>query len=378
MRELLQEWASINSFSYSLTGLAELRESIRDCAAVLGADVRELELRAQEVVDSSGRVVRKELGKALWIRKRPEAPRRIFLGIHMDTVYPPEHVFPLRIEGQKLCGPAVADAKGGLVVMLTALEAWERSAAASRIGWEALINPDEEIGSPGSGPLFAEAARRNNWGLLFEPSWEDGSLVSHRRGSGNFTLVVRGRAAHAGRDPEAGRNAIHVLAGLIVALQAMASAHITVNVGKVEGGGPVNVVPDLAIGRFNVRVDDQAQQRQVERELAQIVQQYDGRDGIGVELHGGFHCPPKAIDERTERLLEVIRECGRELGLELSWRGSGGVSDGNKLAAGGLPTVDSLGVRGGGIHSDGEYMMLDSLVERAKLAVMVIMRLAEE
>jgi glutamate carboxypeptidase len=270
----------------------------------------------------------------------------------------------------------VADAKGGLAIMLVAVEAIERSPWAKNVGWEVLINPDEEIGSPGSSPLFELAARRNHLGLLFEPAFGEADLVSERAGSATFTAVVRGRSAHAGRDPQAGRNAIHAMAGMIVSLSRLASDNITVNVGKVEGGGPVNVVPDLATCRFNVRVKTPEQQQTVTRDIERIVAESGNADGISVKLHGGFHRPPKPLDDATRRLLEETIACGKELGLTIGHQRSGGVSDGNQLAAAGLPNLDSLGPRGGRIHSAEEFVLLDSLTERAKLAALVMMKLA--
>ena len=150
-------------------------------------------------------------------------------------------------------GPGVIDAKGGLVVLLTAIDAVERSDLAGNLGWELFLNTDEEIGSPGSAAFFAEAAKRNHLALLFEPAMPDGALVSERKGSGNFSLVVRGRAAHAGRDFSAGRNAIVAAADFAVAVHRLNGTipEVTLNVARIDGGGPANVVPDLAVCRLN-------------------------------------------------------------------------------------------------------------------------------
>ena len=138
--------------------------------------------RPHELEDSAGSAVREPLGKALLIRKRPEAPLRLLLCCHTDTVYPSDHPFQksVRIADNILRGPGVTDAKGGLVVMLLALEAFERSPWSAKLGWEVLINPDEEIGSPGSAPLLIQAAKRNDLGLIFEPSFPDGNLAGAR------------------------------------------------------------------------------------------------------------------------------------------------------------------------------------------------------
>ena len=377
MRRLVTQWANVNSGSHNVAGLTTMCRMLREAWEPLGGEMTEIELADEQTVDSAGHVVRTRLGKALSIRKRPDAPLRVFLCIHMDTVYPADSAFQRceMLDANTLRGPGVTDAKGGLAIMLVAVEAIERSPWAQNIGWEVLINPDEEIGSPGSSPLFEQAARRNHLGLLFEPAFGEADLVSERGGSGTFTVVVRGRSAHAGRDPQAGRNAIHAMAGMIVSLAALASDNITINVGKVEGGGPVNVVPDLAICRFNVRVRTPQQQHAVTRDIERIVAETGSADGISVELHGGFHRPPKPLDAVTRRLLEETIACGKELGLTIGHRRSGGVSDGNQLAAAGLPNLDSLGPRGGRIHSPEEFLLLDSLTERAKLTALLMMKL---
>ena len=297
----------------------------------------------------------------------------------MDTVYGPEHPFQTvrQVDGNTINGPGVADAKGGLCVMLIALEALERSPFADQIGWEVLINSDEEIGSPGSGPLLKQCAQRNQIGLLFEPALPDGALVGERKGSGNFDAIIRGRSAHAGRDFHHGRNAMHAAAALVVALDELnrTMPGVTVNVGRIDGGGPSNVVPDLAVVRFNCRIPTPHFQARLEGELKRIVEEIDQRDGINVELIGGFRSPPKIVDPPTQKLFDQVADCGRELGLSLTWRSSGGVSDGNKLAAAGLPVIDTLGPRGGNLHSTEEFLLLDSLTERAKLTALLLMKL---
>jgi len=380
MRGLVVEWAQINSASHNLAGLSRLSSRLRDAFAPLGGEMSTLELPPCEVVDSRGNISSLSLGKALSIRKRPEASHRVFLGIHMDTVYGPDDPFQNveQTDQHTLRGPGVVDAKGGLAVMLVALEALERGTVAERMGWEVLINPDEELGSPGSTDALAERARRNHLGLVFEPAFPDGALVAERKGSGNFAAVVRGRAAHAGRDFDAGRNAIHAAAQFVVAGHRINGTipDVTLNVGKIDGGGPANVVPDVAVVRLNARVARHDDQHRVEEELNRIAADVAARNEVSVQMHGGFLSPPKRLDEPTRELCDRVSECGRELGLPLQWRNSGGVSDGNKLADAGLPVVDTMGPRGGNLHSPHEYLVLDSLTERAKLTALLLLKLA--
>jgi glutamate carboxypeptidase len=409
MADLVVDWVKVPSGSHDIPGLARMAGKLKSAFSALGGTGEEIPLAQQTAVDSQGSLCGLPLGKALRFRKRPDAPLQVFLGIHYDVVYgehahpvgaygdadgvgvqgqqgsqgsaaaerAPEVTHPIRLENGVLHASGAADAKGGLVILLKALEAFEASPFAAELGWEVLLNPDEELGSPGSLPLLKEAAARNHLGLLFEPSLPDGHLVGARKGSGNFTAVIRGRAAHAGRDPHLGRNAIHALAEFIVDLDRFGKnlPGLNVNVGKVEGGGPVNRVPDLAIARFNLRAGDSVDQAAAEDWLRARAAAFAQREGYALEIHGGFTAPPKPLGGGTLDLLQAVVAGGRELGLDLKWRASGGVSDGNKLAAAGLPNVDTLGARGGDIHSPKEFLILDSLAERARLTALLLMKL---
>ncbi len=396
MAKMVREWVRIRSGSHDVDGLAELARKLKKAFAVLGGTMEEIELPPLETIDSLGRTCAMPLGKALRFRKRPNAPLQVFLGIHTDVVYGdgdhdgaegPEGgkggtgdgdvTSVLREENGRLYASGAADAKGGIAILLKALETFEASPFCTEVGWEILLNPDEELGSPGSRHLLAQAASRNHLGLLFEPCLPDGNLVGERKGSGNFTAVMRGRSAHAGRDPEAGRNAVHALAEAVVALHRFGKTHpgVNVNVAKLEGGGPSNRVPDLALARFNLRVATATQQAEALGYLKELEKEFSGREGYGLEISGGFASPPKPVTAEYESLLMAVRSCGDRLGMELHWRPSGGVSDGNKLAAAGLPNVDTLGAHGGNIHSTGEFLIWDSLVERAKLTALLLMRL---
>lgn len=376
---LVRAWAEINSGSLNLAGLARCTDAVATEFRTLGGEERWLDLPPQTVMNDAGELVQRQLGQAVKFTKRPDAPQRVLLSIHVDTVYGADDPFGVtQPDRHMLRGPGVVDAKGGLAVMLAALEALERSDVAGNIGWTVLINPDEELGSPGSSHLFEALAAEHALGLLFEPALADGSLVAARKGSGNFTAVMHGRSAHAGRDPHMGRNAIHALAELVVKLSELedVGAGLTVNVGRIEGGGAVNVVPDRAVCRFNIRVTTPEDQQAVEARIAQLVARFNVRDGLRLSLHGSFGAPPKPMDKETLRLLGNVAVCGRELGLDISWRDSGGTSDGNRLAAAGLTNVDSLGPRGGNLHSHEEFLLLDSLTERAKLTALLLLKLA--
>ncbi len=379
-RDELLRLSNINSGSYNAGGVNLVAGRIEHLFAPLQARAERIDLPPHRVTNDRGEAVEHAVGRALRLRQRPDAPLKVFLAGHLDTVFGAEHPFQSArvVDGDTLSGPGVADLKGGLLVMLLALSALERSPWKERVGWEALFNPDEEIGSEGSAPLFREAAQRSALGLVFEPSFPDGNLASARKGSGNFDVIVRGRAAHAGRDPHLGRNAICAAADCVAAIDGLNGKRdgVTLNVGYVHGGGATNIVPDLCVLKFNVRTAVPGDERWLQEELDRILIAAQKREGIALELRGHFTRSPKVMTPAIEKLAGMIGDCGRALGLKLAFRPTGGCCDGNNLAAAGLPNIDNLGVVGGEIHSDREFMRVSSLGERAQLSALLLMRLA--
>jgi len=380
---LVATWAGIGSHSLDPPGLARMADA---AAAALGGlgEVRRLPVPPRTWIDDLGREVREPLGDVLSVRHvapRPQAS--VLLAIHYDTVHPPSgepQPVVFAEGGRVLRGPGVADAKGGIVVLLAALEAVMRAGHGDTLSWEVLLNADEELGSPGSAGLLLEAAARHDLGLVFEPALDEaGTLAGARKGSGNFHVVVRGRAAHAGRHFPEGRNAVVAAAELAADFARLTDERpdVTVNVAALHGGAGLNVVPDLAVLRANVRAATEADAAWAAERLSAAVATVDRREGFRASLTGGFHCPPKPLDPPTAALVELLAACGRELGLTIATRPTGGVCDGNKLAAAGLPTIDTLGVRGGGIHGPAEYLVVDSLAERAALVATLLGRLAD-
>jgi len=360
---------------------------VQERLQTLGAKVNRIDLPSAEIINDAGERIAQPLGPAVYAIKRPDAKVKVFLGIHIDTVFAVDHPFQSvrEVDANTLNGPGVVDAKGGLVVLLTALEALERSGFAQTTGWEVLINPDEEIGSPSSVSLLSECAKRNHFGLVFEPALPDGNLVGARKGSGVFTFVIHGKAAHAGRDFGSGRNAIVAAAELVRELHRANTGidsskdrdinpgeGVTFNIGKITGGGPSNVVPDRCVVTLNVRTMHPHDIPLINRHIEHAAETAGRIDGIRVETFGGFSSPPKPLDELSQKLLDIIIQAGRQLDLNLTYRPSGGTCDGNKLAAAGLPVIDSMGPRGGHLHSPEEFVSVDSLAERAKLTLLTL------
>lgn len=376
----LTRLADINSGSLNARGVNRVGEAVTALFEPLAPVVERLNVTPFESVDLTGEIRRHSLGRAVRLRKHRSAPLQAFLCGHLDTVFGPEHAFQntRAIDDDTLNGPGVADLKGGIVVMLQALTALEASPWAGRLGWEVLLSPDEEIGSPGSAPLLTEAAGRNHVGLLFEPAMPDGALAYNRKGSGNFTVVVRGRAAHAGREHHLGRNAIRALADFVAAVDDINGQRdgVTVNPGFIHGGGPVNIVPDTALMRFNVRLEQPEDEGWVEARIQTVLREINARNGIQATLHGSFGRKPKRLTPANEALFEYLHDCGEALGLDVRWRDTGGCCDGNNLAAAGLPNIDTLGAVGAHIHSADERVSLASITERARLTALLLMRLA--
>jgi glutamate carboxypeptidase len=263
--------------------------------------------------------------------------------------------------------------KGGLSVMLAALEAFETLPGEKRVGYEVLLSPDEEIGSPASAPLLAELGARAQFGMTYEPAFASGALADARKGSGNYSLVFRGRAAHVGRAFEEGRNAVIAAADAALALNALngARAGVTFNVGAIEGGGPVNVVPERAVLRFNARAPDAESAAWADAEIEAIAAR--AHDGVAATLHGGFTRPPKPLNAPQNLMLSWAKQAGAALGLALASQPSGGVCEGNNLAAAGCPNIDTLGPCGGNLHSDQEFALIPSFTERAKLSFLLLL-----
>ena len=384
--ERLIAWSGINSGSFNLAGLAAMADNLKALFSPLADSCEVIDLPEREQLDDQGVVQHIQHGRLLSFAKRPDAPVQVLLVGHMDTVFPATSPFQNArfIDDNTLHGPGVADMKGGLLVIYQALSAWEQHPDAAKLGWRVVINPDEETGSIASAPWLERFAKQADLGMVYEPALADGTLAGERKGSGNFSLRATGRSAHAGREFHLGRNAIAALSEALVALHGLnqkaeqEAPGLTVNIGRIHGGGPVNVVPDMAVAHFNVRLADSGNQAWFSQQLAQIVEQINLQDGISLELFGGFTRPAKTATPAYQMLCQWLTECGDELSVPVTFKATGGCCDGNNLAAAGLPNIDTLGVRGGQIHTEQEFMFVDSLAERAKLSLLLLERAASD
>lgn len=379
MLSQIERWAAINSGSSNLDGLRCLAGMLADAFTDLPGNIRLINPDPVESVTPDGAIRQIQNGQHLHLSVRPEAPVQLLLTGHMDTVFPADHPFQICFwqDEDVLRGPGVADMKGGLAVMLAALRALERSSVAPAFGYDVVINSDEETGSGSSARLIVDCARGKTAALTYEPALPDGTLAGARPGSGNFSIIIGGRSAHAGRNPEDGRNAVVAAADLALRLKSAALPDLGINPARIDGGGPNNVVPAHAVLRVNLRPQTPEAERDARRLLTELTAGIARAHDVQVHVHGDFNRPPKPLDPAAERLFNLVREAGGDLGVPISWAATGGVCDGNNIAACGIPVVDTMGPRGGAIHSSDEYLISSSLEERAALSALAIKRIID-
>lgn len=310
-------------------------------------------------------------------REAAGARRRLLISGHLDTVHDPAGPFrelKIAADGKTATGPGCVDMKGGLVIAVHALEALAEAGVDAH--WTFVLNSDEETGSYHSEAALRALAPRHDAGLVLEPALPDGGLVVERPGSGQFMIEVRGKAAHVGRDFASGVSAVNALAGLLTKLAAMArpAEGLIVNVGPIEGGTTTNVVPERARAWGNVRFKTAEAGQELERTIAALATATSAP--ARVEVKTSFNRPAKPLTDQTKMLAESARAVAEDLGQKLPFGKTGGVCDGNILQDAGLPTIDTLGVRGGGLHTPQEWIEVKSLVERCQLLALLIARLA--
>ena len=375
------DWALVNTGSWNIEGLRSFSSTVADAFSELDAAVRLAPSVPFERVNASGEVELIETAPVVRVDARPDAPVQIVLTGHYDTVFPPGTFEGVKdIGGGRLNGPGLADMKGGLIVMLEALKAFEMGYLKENLGYRIVISPDEEIGNFASNDAIFDAAQSGAMvGLTYEPCMETGELAGGRKGAAVFDISLRGKAAHAGRAKLEGRSAINDAAKIVVALEELNERMdgATVNVGAIEGGSAVNIVPDLAVIRFGSRAPDRETAEWVTREVEGITENVTKDSGVTAKIHGGFYRPPKPRNEAQSALFDVIRDTGKILDLDIRFADTGGVCEGNNVFAAGVPNVDTLGVRGGRIHSSEEFVEVDSFSERASLSALILNRLAD-
>jgi glutamate carboxypeptidase len=287
---------------------------------------------------------------------------------HLDTVWPVGSLkrLPFRVTPEgRAHGPGIFDMKSGVAILVESLRTIVSQRLATKRPVTLLLTCDEEIGSRTSRPLIEEDAK-NAAALILEPPISGGVVKTGRKGIGTFTVRALGRAAHAGLDPEKGVNAIVELAHQTLRLSALNDygRGVTVSVGLVEGGSALNVVPACASAKVDVRFWTPEDGKNL---IAAIRGLTPVTAGAKIEVSGGINRPPMPRSEKNIALYEHARDLAAELGFELKDEVVGGGSDGNFIAAMGVPTLDGLGVDGAGAHAEHEHIVIDDIPRRAAL-----------
>jgi glutamate carboxypeptidase len=369
----LETLANTDCGTHNKAGVDAVARVIRERMRAFGA----------EVVDFP----QDKYGDMLYARWRGRGPstssgaRVVMIG-HMDTVYSDgtaaQH--PFHKLGLRLKGPGVNDMKSGLLSGLYAAYAIVQSGFDNFAELGLFCNSEEEIGSPISRGLYPNFVRGADAALVLEPARESGAIVSARKGVGHYTITVRGKAAHAGVEPEQGANANLALAQHTIAFQALNGFRpgLTVNVGVVRGGTRPNVVADLATADVDVRIPRAADAAPLEQAMREILAR-PVVPGTTAELSGEIDNPPMEKTAATARLVEMAKRAARELGFELEDVTTGGGSDGNYTASLGVPTLDGLGPIGGRGHNViEEFVDANSIVPRTALLAKLIVAIGEE
>jgi glutamate carboxypeptidase len=322
-----------------------------------------------------------DYGDCLLATWRGRGTVRVLLSGHLDTVFPEGTAAarPMRIEGHRILGPGANDMKAGLLAGLYAMRALQQVDFTDFERIDFFVNTDEEVGSPVSPRLYRDVAAQADAALVLECGRINGDIVSARKGCSTYRFTIRGKQAHAGVEPERGANAIVELARCIRDLTALNRLNegTTVNVGVIGGGTASNVVPDLAWAdvdtRFVTANDGRALDQAVRRVAAQT-----SVPGTMIEVSGGVERGPMEKTAATARLVELAHGIAAELGFTFADIRTGGASDGNYVAALGVPTLDGMGPVGGYDHSPEEYLEMDSIVPRTALLAGLIAAIATD
>jgi len=366
MLELIETLVNIDSGTYVKHGVDKVGKVLLEEYKSIGFQA---EIDEQEIV-----------GNNLLIRHPEAVNPQIVIIAHMDTVFKEGTVAerPFRKEGEYAYGPGVIDMKSSQVTTLFALKALIESGSNAHKNVEIILNTDEEIGSIYSRELIERTAKDKKYALILEPA-QNGNLVSERKGGGKYLLKITGKSSHAGVAPENGISAIEELGNKIIKLHKLTNRDegINVNVGIVKGGTSVNTIAPYAEAFIDVRINTAEQGDAIDKAIKEICSKSDV-PGTTLELTGKITRPAWVLTEKSEKLIDIIVDEGKKLGLELSHEKSGGGSDGNLTGYMGIPSIDGLGPEGGNAHEESEFLYIPSLTVRTNLLANVIQRLSDQ
>jgi glutamate carboxypeptidase len=330
-------------------------------------------LRARYEFDSTDRSKYADSGLRSEGRGADSDGEQLLVVGHLDTVWPIGTLAsrPFRIEGGRAYGPGIFDMKSGVTLAAFAMLAIKDLSREPRGPVTLLMTCDEETGSHFSRELIEEEAGRAHAALVLEPPIPGGTIKTGRKGVGEFELIVRGRPAHAGNDPRAGISAITELAHQILFINKLSDyeSGTTLNVGVVRGGVLSNVIAADARASIDMRYQTLEEGARITAAMARLE---PALDGARIEVRGGINRPPLVRTAEIGRLFDHAKHLAAEIGFELREGTVGGGSDGNFIAALGVPVLDGLGVDGAGAHAEHEHIIIEDIPRRAALLTRLI------
>ena len=306
---------------------------------------------------------------------RGRVPGILILG-HMDTVHPigTLEVLPFKREGDICFGPGLMDMKGGNYISVEAIRQLIRAGLQTPLPITVLFTPDEEVGTPSTRDLIEGEAARSAYVLVPEPGHDDGGVTIGRYAIARFNLRTVGQPSHAGARLSDGKSAIAAMARKIIEIEEMTGPDCTFSVGVIHAGQWVNCVSSFCDAQA---LSMAKKQEDLDDGIARMLALQESVNGVAFEVTRGVTRPVWHPDQPgTLKIFEIAKEIASDLGFEMKGRSQGGGSDGNFTGAMGIPTLDSLGVRGQGLHTLNEHIKVDSLVERARLMAGLLMRLS--
>jgi glutamate carboxypeptidase len=361
----LRELVGIDSFSHDKDGVNRVNDWLEQRLSRLGFRVTRFSQ------------VRK--GDNLLAVQEGQGEGCVLLLGHSDTVFPRGTGWPLTFEGNRVGGPGTCDMKAGLLTGLYALEALKATGfhAFGRFGF--LCVSDEEVDDRESLDLLRSTCREYDAVLNLEAARENGDIVTSRKGVAWLTIAAQGRAAHAGVEPEKGRNAIVALARLVVELHELndSDAGVTVNTGVIEGGRLPNVVPDHASCQVDIRAFSPERLNQTVRAVRERCRQVFVPD-VTFTVATGKDAPAMPKTPGVAALEVLAKETALSLGFEVMGASTGGAADAAYAVSEGVPALDGLGPVGGLDHSPNEYILKSSIVPRTALLAELILRIIEK
>ncbi|KAA2214379.1 M20/M25/M40 family metallo-hydrolase [Teichococcus oryzae] len=352
----LRPWVECESPTFDTAAVNRMMSLASRDLAILGARIERI----------PGRMGLSDCIRARFPHPDAEGEGGILVLAHLDTVHPVGTLgaLPFRLEGDRCFGPGICDMKGGTFIAVQAMAAIIQAGIALRRPVTFLLTGDEEIGSPSTRDLIEAEAARHEVVLVPEPARPDGGVVTGRYAIARFNLRTTGRPSHAGSALSEGRSAIREMCRLVQAVEAMTTEAATFSVGVIHGGQWVNCVTTTCEAEA---LSMAKRQEDLDRAVERVLGLAGAPGEVGIEITRGVTRPVWEPDDATLNLYRIAEGLAQRLGFPLPHASAGGGSDGNFTGALGIPTLDGLGVRGGGIHTLQEHLRVEDLVPRARL-----------